>query len=119
MIEMSEEECPEFTTKLTGLSIREYLLTLGEGYPYGFYRCFKKVKPSVSYESVRRYFYILKKLGLIEHVGARPSSRGYERHYYRIVPGREDDPLWFHPQEALYPETRLGAKRYVRKGERL
>jgi len=110
---MSDEyRCPPyFSYKLTGLAIREYLQYVGEGYPYEFYVCFKKVKPTTSYASVRRYFYILKKLGLIEPVRTEPSSKGgFPRTYYRIV--IYDDPRWFAPQEALYPETRLGKKRY-------
>jgi len=111
---MSEEgyRCPPyFTYKLTGLAIREYLSYVGEGYPYEFYICFKRVKPSTSYESVRRYFYILKRIGLIEPVRREPSSKGgFDRTYYRIV--IYDDPRWFAPQEALYPETRLGKRRY-------
>lgn len=111
---MGEEEyrCPPyFTYKLTGLAIREYLNYVGEGYPYEFYICFKRVKPSTSYESVRRYFYILKRLGLIEPVRREPSSKGgFPRTYYRIVV--YDDPRWIAPQEAIYPETRLGKRRY-------
>lgn len=102
---------PYFSVKLTGLAIREYLAYVGEGYPYEFYVCFKKVKPTTSYASVRRYFYILKKLGLIEPVRTEPSSKGgFPRTYYRIV--IYDDPRWLAPQEALYPETALGKKRY-------
>lgn len=104
--------CPEITVKLTGLAIREFLLAVGEGYPYWFYRCFKKVKPTTSYQSVARYFYILRKLGLIEFVREEPSNSRFPRKYFRIVPGREDDPAWLHPQEELYPETRIGGKRY-------
>lgn len=104
---------PYFTVKLTGLAIREYLSHVGEGYPYEFYKCFQKIKPTTSYASVRRYFYILKRLGLIEPVRKEPSSKGgFKRTYYRIV--IYDDPRWFAPQEALYPETRLGAKRYMK-----
>lgn len=110
---MGEEyRCPEyFTYRLTGLAIREYLQYVGEGYPYEFYVCFKKVKPSTSYASIRRYFYILKRIGLIEPTRTEPSKRGgFPRTYYRIVV--YDDPRWLAPQEALYPETRLGPKRY-------
>ena len=110
-----EEYCPEIPVKLTGLAIKYFLLAVGEGNPYWFYKCFKKVKPSTSYNNVRRYFYFLKKLGLIEPVRKEPSKHGMPKTYYRIVPGMEDDPRWFAPQAELYPETRLGAKRYVPK----
>ncbi len=109
--------CPEITYRLTGMAIREFLLKVGEAYPYWFYRCFKKVKPSTSYQSVARYFYILRRLGLIEPTRVEPSRSRFPRHYFRIVPGREDDPAWFHPQEVLYPETALGARRYSRAKE--
>lgn len=120
---MGEEpdRCPEFTYKLTGLAIREYLLHVGEGYPYEFYKCFKKVKPSTSYDSVKRYFFFLRKLGLIEVVRVEPrrtpegKTYGIPRTYYRIVPGAEGDHRWFAPQAEYYPQTRLGAKRYVPK----
>ena len=112
--------CPEITFKWTGLAIREYLMQMGEGYPYHFYICYKRIKPKTSYQSVRRYFSFLKKLGLIEPTRTEPASRhGWlPRTYYRIVPGKEDAEEWYAPQATLYPETRLGRKRYSRlKGE--
>ncbi|RLG79767.1 MAG: hypothetical protein DRO09_03995 [Thermoprotei archaeon] len=118
---MGEEYCPEIPVKLTGLAIRYFLLAVGEGCPYWFYKCFREVKPTTSYRNVVRYFYFLKKLGLIEPVRKEPrlspsgKPYGFPRTYYRIVPGMEDDPRWFAPQAELYPETRLGKKRYVPK----
>jgi len=116
-VSSAEEEgkvkCPAITTLYTGLAIREFLMALGKGSPYHFYKCFKAVKPTTSYLSVVKYFYILSRLGLVEVVGTEPSSKkGIERKLYRIVPGREDDPRWMHPQQALYPDTRWGSRRY-------
>ena len=111
---MGEEWVP--VNRLTGLAIREYLLQFGRGYPYDFYRRFAKVKPTTSYESVRRYFYILKRLGLIERVGTEEGKGVWSRSLYRIVPGAEDDERWFHPQVELYPATRLGSRRYRMAG---
>ena len=105
-----EDWIPHF--RLTGLAIREYLLTFGKGNPYDFYKRFRKVKPTTSYSSIARYFYILRRLGLIEVVEEEPSRHGFPKRYHRIVPGMEDDPRWVAPQEAIYPETRLGRKRY-------
>lgn len=112
---LSEDYCPEINVTLTGLAIREFLLAVGEGYPYWFYKCFKKIKPSTSYQSISRYFWILKKIGLIEETREEPSKGRYPRKYYRIVPGTEDHPAWLHPQQVLYPETRLGSNRYYKR----
>ena len=118
MSEYEEEKyrCPPyFSTKFTGLAIREYLSYVEEGYPYEFYICFKKVKPNTSYTSVRRYFYILNRLGLIERVRTEPRKGGFPRSYYRIR--IYEDPRWYAPQEALYPNTRLGGRRYKKMRE--
>lgn len=112
MNEMNYDECPEIGVTLTGLYIREFLLTVGEAYPYWVYKCFKKIKPSTSYQSIARYFWILRKIGVIEETRTEKSMSRFDRKYFRIVPGMEDHPAWLHPQQYLYPETRLGAKRY-------
>jgi hypothetical protein len=115
---MEELECPELSVRLTGLAIREYLLAMGKGSPYDFYRCFKRVNPRASYRTIAIYFYLLKRAGLIEVVERVPGSRGaIDKTYYRIVPGMEDHPDWIHPQQIFYPETRLGKKRYKPKRE--
>jgi len=109
----SSEVCPEITTLYTGLAIREYLLAVGEGSPYDFYKCFKRVKPDVKYLNVVRYFWLLKEAGLIRLVREEPPSRGYfMKRYYAVVPERVDDPAWFHPQQVKYPDTKWGKKRY-------
>lgn len=106
-----EFRCPPyFSSTLTGLAIREYLSYVKQGYPYEFYVCFKKVKPSTSYSSIVRYFWILKKIGLIREVGSEQGNAPIPRKLYEIV--IYDDPRWFAPQEALYPETKLGSRRY-------
>jgi hypothetical protein len=106
--------CPEITVIYTGLAIREYLMKVGKGSPADFYRCFKKLKPTTSYQNVVRYFYLLKRAGVIEPVETVTGSKGgsVKKTLYRIVPGREDDDAWLHPQQVFYPETRLGARRY-------
>jgi len=112
VVSIAEERCPEINSRLTGMAIREYLLQVGVGCPYEFYKCFKKVKPNTSYGSVVRYFWMLKKLGLIEVVGTEDRGYGIPRKLYRLVPGREDDPAWFRPQIVMYPQTKWGRKRY-------
>ena len=104
----------ELTNTLTGLAIREFLMQVGEGCSSDFHKAFRKVKPSNSYQSARRYFWILKKLGLIEYVGVESGKGFIPKHIYRIVPGMESDPRWRAPQIALYPKTRWGSKRYQR-----
>jgi len=95
------------TVPRTGKTIRDYLLSMKEGSPSDVYRELSKVKRT-SYDSVCRYFWILKKLGLIQLV----REAGRFMSVYRITPGMEDDPRWSAPQVALYPETMWGSYRY-------
>jgi hypothetical protein len=104
----------EISVGLTGLAIRDYLLAVGEGCPNDFYKEFRKVKAKTSYGSVRRYFYILKRLGLIEPTRREWGRGTIPKQLYRIVSGMEDSPLWSAPQVALYPATRWGGARYVK-----
>jgi len=106
----------------TGEAIRTFLLRVRMGSPYDFYKEFRGVKPTTSYNSVRRYFYILRKLGLIEFVTTAPSEKGgFPKRLYWVVPGMEEDPRWAYPQIALYPITGFGGRhgrRYKRWVER-
>lgn len=105
----------ELTEPLAGMAIREFLLEVGEGGPNDFLKAYRKVKKKTSYDSARRYFWILKKLGLIEPT-RRELGKGYiPKQLYRIVPGAEGDSRWGAPQAELYPETRLGARRYRKR----
>jgi len=104
----------ELTSGLTGPAIREFLRQVGEGCPNDFLKAFRKVKKKTSYNSCRRYFWILKKLGLIEPTRRVMGRGAIPKQLYRIVPGMENDPRWSAPQVALYPDTALGAKRYGR-----
>ena len=105
----------ELTEPLTGMAIREFLLHVGEGGPNDFIKAYRRIKKKTSYDSARRYFYILKRLGLIEPT-RRELGKGYiPKQLYRIVPGAEGDPRWGAPQGELYPETRLGARRYAKR----
>ncbi len=89
--------------------IRGYLLTFGEGYPYGMWKTWKefaeqiRIKPG-TYTSFARYMWILKKLGLI--IPSRTEvTKGIPRTYYIIKPGMEDSPIWVRPTQTLYPST--------------
>ena len=113
-----EGVCPLIPVKWTGLAIREYLMAVGEGSAYDFYKCYRRVKPSTSYATIRKYFHYLRKLGLIEKVREEDTGHGFPKVYYRIVPGMEDDERWFRPQAAIYPQTALGKRRYRRLKER-
>jgi len=108
----------ELKETLTGLAIKEFLLQVGEGSPNEFYRIFKKVKPTTSYDSVRRYFYILKHLGLIEPTRKEAGRGPIPKQLYRIVPGMEDAVEWSAPQVAMYPATRWGRRRYAKAKEK-
>lgn len=108
----------------TGLFIRDYLKEHGVGYPQEMWRKLKIARTTQgvntgSYGSfLRNYIWVLKKLGLIEEVRRETIRREwYPRRYYRIVPGRENDPRWEHPQIALDP--RRGKPRFRRKYKKL
>jgi len=67
---------------------------------------------AVSYTSVRKLFYILRRLGLIEFVRDEPPSRGGSRlRFYRIVPDRKG---YFITglQRVLWPDTYWGKRHY-------
>ena len=102
----------------TGEAIREYLLKSRMGNPYGFYRVYRQFSKRVSYDSVRRYFYLLKEIGLIESVGFVLGKAPFRKHMFTIVKGREDDPGWIHPQIEIYPSTKYGKKGYLRLKKR-
>ena len=97
-----------------GEAIREYLSVLGRGNPYGFFKLYRQVKETTSYQAVRRYFWILKEIGLIQPVGYGPGKKHFKPHLYRVTPGKMDDPAWWHPQGELYKGTLLGKAGYAK-----
>lgn len=107
------------THHLAGLAIREFLQTVGEGSPSDFFKAYRKVKEKASYQSARRYFWILKKLGLIEPTRRElGQSHTIAKQLYRIVPGKENASEWSAPQIAMYPSTRYGGTRYEKAKRR-
>ena len=78
----------------------------------------RKRKQAGSYLNVAKYFYILRRLGLIKFTrAAKPGPNGppIPRRYYRAVKARRADPRWLAPQKALYPQTSVGGRKYRRK----
>jgi hypothetical protein len=95
--------------------VRVYLLARGKGTPYGvtkFIRVWLEVKygpkgkhyEPPNYQSMRNLFSAALKLGLIQDAGRGPADNpyGFQRHYYRVTPGRERDPAWRNPKLARY-----------------
>jgi DNA-binding PadR family transcriptional regulator len=107
----------------TGTFIRDYLMEHKTASAYEMWKALKAARATYGltykkepiivcrYESfLRNYIYVLKKLGLIQLVRKEPSERAgakLPRHYYRITPGRENDPRWRHPQIAYDPRRGL------------
>jgi len=92
-----------------GLLIRNILLEKKEAYVYEVLKeCKKRLnKFNGSYGTFRRYFYILRKLGLIEKVREErvpEENIPFEaiRIYYRIAKGMEASPAWNDPIEKAY-----------------
>lgn len=108
--------------------LHAYLATTGPINSYGFYQYVQSIGDagmskaktegdrqeaqaylSVSYDSVRRLFWMLRQVGGIEFSHEEPSGRGQPRRYYRLA-----DERWFFSglQRVLWPSTGLGGTRY-------
>jgi len=84
------------------IAIQKFLEVKHEGSPADFYQSYKTFKPTTSYSSISRYFWMLAQIGLIR---IRRSVKGQGRipkTMYELVPERIDDPAWPHPQKVLY-----------------
>ena len=107
--------------ELTGLAIRQWLVGQGDGSAWDFWQAIQekrkaKDQKEPSYAQIRRYFWIIKKMGLIIKSGERPSKfKGNPKAFYQIVPGMRDDPRWFRPQSEFYPSTTIGSRRFQNK----
>lgn len=94
----------------TGIWIRNYLLENKEDYVYRMYKKFKrdvrrKGYTPGSYDNFRRYIHFCKKLGLIRMSRTEKMSKGFDRHYYVLVPKEIENPAWRNPQGSVYPST--------------
>ena len=96
-----------------GEAIREYLLTMGEGYAYGFWKIWRHIKPRSNYASVHRYFWVLQEIGLILYVRSEPGENRFNRRLYSITEGMEASEFWRDPLSELYPRAALGDKYYA------
>jgi DNA-binding PadR family transcriptional regulator len=121
--------------------IRSRLLLTKGDYAYSVWQRFSAYLVEVfgqkppKYSSFAKYWWILKKLGLIEPIGPpRKGKGGKPRQFYRITPGKEPIEIWRkigNPQAELdtlkgriwidpvtkerVPKSRLGARRYRRR----
>jgi len=92
--------------------LREYMLEKKEANPYGFYLAYKD-RPGITYNSIRRIFYVLRQLDVIEFVREEPPGRaGQPKRFYRIKPDKTDLAYWAKAHIRLYPEALLGRRRY-------
>jgi len=69
-----------------------------------------------SYQTVYRFFYCLRQMGLIELAGTEPArmEQSFDKRLYRVVKGKEDADEWkTYPIIALYPSAGLGGARYM------
>lgn len=109
---------PESELFLKGLptseAAREFLLIMGEGNAYAFWKLWRRFKKVTSYKAICSMFYVLREIGLIESVRYAPSKfSGFKKHFFRVKPGMEDSPKWRNPQAELYPDVRLGGSGYA------
>lgn len=120
----------------TGKFIKDYLLGVGEDYPYSIWMELcewlkQRGEPCPKYHSFRRYWYCLTELNLVEFVREEKWKSPFLRKYYRVVEENIDSEDWGNPQRALdfikgrvwtdpltgkkIPITSLGGRRYRTK----
>ena len=110
----------------TSQFIRRYLTENGKGYPYKIHRDWCRHleqlgMKSPTFESFRKYFWLLKKLGLIRRTESPPYKQvSYiPRQYYAILENprcKDGEDAWANPQVALYGDKmRLGRRRYRKR----
>jgi len=87
-----------------GERLRDLFKEKGELSASDAYRMLR-LERRTSYQAVLRLFYDLRRLGLIEFVRAEPTPTGIEKRYYRIVPGKEEDPRWVGAHHKLFGEV--------------
>lgn len=102
-----------------GLLIRDILLEKKEAYVYEVLKeCKARLNSySGSYDTFRRYFYILRKLGLIEKVREEKVPKGnipFEavKIYYKIAKGKATHPAWADPVAYAYGRE-IGHRRHT------
>ena len=103
------------TRKKKGIARELHDLFLGKGElcAADARRLLKVAGRKTSYTAVQRLFYSLREISLIEFTHSEPGKAPIDRRYYRIIPGKEDGPLWdTYPHYELYPSAKLGGLKY-------
>ena len=87
----------------TGRFIRDYLLRVGEAYPYRVWKELKAARESHGLKvcsplGMYKYFKMLKDMGVLEPTGRVEVSERKSpialRRYYRVIRGKENSPVW-------------------------
>lgn len=89
----------------TSVEIRKFMFENLEACPSDFYNYINQYR-EVKYNSITRYFYILRKLGLIEESRKEARKGGFPKIYYKLVTNKIDNIAWKNPQSALYKSQR-------------
>lgn len=107
----------------TGKMVKEHLLDTGGDSVYGTWKAVKKLAEEQgyvppTYSSMRVFFYLLRKLGLVQKAREEPAGKGgfYRKSIHVVVPGEEDAPEWIDPSTAYYrPQRWEERKRFLLK----
>lgn len=98
-----------WTSISTGDLIKEVLFNHGESFVMQIHREMSARLDALGYKipmytSVSKMIYVLRKLGLVRRTRKESAivATAKARQYYELVPGREDDPAWRNPYDALY-----------------
>ena len=112
---------PRGTAVGTGKMVKEHLLDTGGDSVYGTWKAVKKLAEEQgyvppTYSSMRVFFYLLRKLGLVRKVREEPARKGgyYRKSIYIVVPGEEERLEWIDPTTACYrPQRWEERKRFL------
>ena len=115
----------------TALTLRDYLLEVGEDYPYHMWkqvtgriqeeRRRRKPYQTPTFDAFRALLQVLRHLNLIQitRVEDRAATEGVPRavpvqirtrRFYRVTPGRRDVNAWENPFDALYKTESFNAR---------
>jgi hypothetical protein len=85
----------------TSTEIRRYMFENKETSPSDFHNYINQYR-DVKYNSVAKYFYVLRKLGLIEISRKEERNGGFPKIFYKLVERQIENIAWNNPQESLY-----------------
>jgi hypothetical protein len=110
-----------------GEFVRDYLAARGRAHVHEVWRAFRETLKAYgrgwwgSYDSFRKHFHLLARLGLVKRVGSGPPANPNLvafRQYYELNPRRAGvEEAWRRPKQVLYPEAIYGARRKRAKEE--